>query len=326
MSAPTRWRRVTLGASLGCVFLVAWTQRRRPLAPATAGDRRGAVDLAAAGGRLRAVDGDVETVVGDVETVGAYSTDWIVSALLEAGDRSVKCYNASFAYCAKEECVPNSDNLTANCGCTKLFAGARGGASAAKVNFGSALAVLGESQAYLEALSLLLENTRSESVVPRVTELVCRAVAGAGFWRELGADLTSLPLHPDTAYTSVACGGVERYTNCAGAPCYDGLAWGEGRNVTCTCPMVTYRPGDGDAAGPVSPLLGDCPGGAMRGGCAYNMPPGDDWQRYALGRGWAGLKQVIDAVRAARPKDRAYPYDPSSTCPDPRADFTHVAA
>ena len=309
-SPPDRWRRVPLVASLVCVLLVAWTQRRRSVVP-TSG--RGSVDLSSRLDSRSRID-------GDVEAVGEYSTDWIISALLEAGDMSIKCYNATFAYCAKEECVPNDDKLTANCGCTKLFAGARDGSNAVKVNFGSALAVLGESQPYLKALSLLLENKNSESVVSRVTELICRKVAGEGFWPELEADLTSLPLHPDTSFTSVACGGVERYTNCAGAPCYD-VVWGEGRNVTCTCPMVTYTPGD-TSAGPVSPLLGDCPSGSMRSGCAYNMPPSDDWQRYALGHGWTGLKQVIDAVRAARPKDHAYPFDPSSTCPDPRADFT----
>ena len=34
------------------------------------------------------------------------------------------------------------------------------------------------------------------------------------------------------------------------------------------------------------------------------------------------LKEVIDAVRAARPKDHLYPYRQSETCPDPRANFT----
>ena len=118
------------------------------------------------------------------------------------------------------------------------YAGTRGGDHSLKVNFGSALAVLAESQPYLAALELLLSSSGSDHVVSRVTELICQKIEGDGFWPELGAALTSLPLSPDASFTSMECGGIERYTNCAGAPCYR-LRFGEGRNVTCVLRRCT---------------------------------------------------------------------------------------
>jgi len=117
----------------------------------------------------------------------------------------------------------------------------------------------------------------------------------------------------------MACGGGERYTNCNGAPCYP-VVFGEGRNVTCTCPLLTFEPGDAHA-GPVATLRGDCPATlaglhTIRAGCAYNVPPGGDWARYALRGGAAGLRAIVAAVRAARPSAHLFPFSPDLVCAD----------
>ena len=56
---------------------------------------------------------------GDDDDDNDDDSEWLVAALRLNGTK-LHCYDLTFAYCAKEMCVPNDDGLTASCGCVEV--------------------------------------------------------------------------------------------------------------------------------------------------------------------------------------------------------------